>query len=150
MYVRTGTPTRHTGPVCLTKNWPWGSYAVHTHKPRRDMYWGSKYYFVVLHVINMWRAESNAGNAIMNHSPILCTLQELLAKFFWLAFQYSACSIVLCHPAVQHLCSKNYLARTCCQVSAWQSATLLPISYKSVQLAPARVEEPVIPLRNPL
>ena len=29
------------------------------------------------------------------------------------------------------------------QVSAWQSATLLPISYKSVQSAPARVEEPV-------
>ena len=29
------------------------------------------------------------------------------------------------------------------QVSAWQSATLLPISCKSVQPVPARVEEPV-------
>ena len=32
------------------------------------------------------------------------------------------------------------------QVSAWQSATLLPISCKSVQPVPAWVEEPVSPV----
>ncbi len=34
------------------------------------------------------------------------------------------------------------------QVSAWQSATLLPISCNSVQPVPARVEEPVSPVRQ--
>ncbi len=34
------------------------------------------------------------------------------------------------------------------QVSAWQSATLLPISCKSVQPVPAWLEEPVSPLRQ--
>ena len=34
------------------------------------------------------------------------------------------------------------------QVSAWQSATLLPIGCKSVQPVPARVEEPVSPARQ--
>ncbi len=34
------------------------------------------------------------------------------------------------------------------QVSAWQSATLLPISCKSVQPVPARVEEPGSPVRQ--
>ena len=34
------------------------------------------------------------------------------------------------------------------QVSAWQSATLLPISCKSAQSVPARVEEPVSPVRQ--
>ncbi len=33
------------------------------------------------------------------------------------------------------------------QVSDWQSVTLLPISCKSVQPVPARVEEPVSPAR---
>ncbi len=36
------------------------------------------------------------------------------------------------------------------QVSAWKSATLLPIGCKSVQPVPARVEEPVSPVRHSL
>ena len=35
-----------------------------------------------------------------------------------------------------------------CQVSAWQSATMLPISCKSVQPVPARVEQPVSSVRH--
>ncbi len=35
-----------------------------------------------------------------------------------------------------------------CQVSAWQSATLLPISCKSLQPVPAWVEGPVSPARQ--
>ncbi len=34
------------------------------------------------------------------------------------------------------------------QISAWQSATLLPKSCQSVQPVPARVEEPVNPVRQ--
>ena len=34
------------------------------------------------------------------------------------------------------------------QISAWQSATLLPISCNSVQSVPARIEEPVSPVRQ--
>ena len=34
------------------------------------------------------------------------------------------------------------------QVTAWQSVTLLPITCKSVQPLPARVEEPVCPVRQ--
>ena len=37
-----------------------------------------------------------------------------------------------------------------CQVSAWQTATLLPISCKSEQPVPARVEEPVSTVRQSL
>ncbi len=37
---------------------------------------------------------------------------------------------------------------TMCQVSAWQSATLIPISCKSAQPVPARVEESVSPVRR--
>ncbi len=50
----------------------------------------------------------------------------------------------------------NFLCRWCgnnwvdilfrCQVSVWQSATLLPISCKSVHPVPSRVEEPVSPV----
>ena len=45
----------------------------------------------------------------------------------------------------------NYLCtqvREKCQVRAWQSAILLPISCKSVQPVPARVEEPVSLIRQ--
>ncbi len=41
-----------------------------------------------------------------------------------------------------------YVTALCRQVSAWQSATLLPISCNWLQPVPARVEEPVSPVRQ--
>ena len=43
---------------------------------------------------------------------------------------------------------KCHILPTQCQVSAWQSATLLAINCKSVQPVPARVDEPVNPVRQ--
>ena len=41
-----------------------------------------------------------------------------------------------------------YFPRSTCRVSAWQTATMLPISSKSVQPVPAWVEEPASMVRQ--
>ena len=59
---------------------------------------------------------------------------ESLSKF-WLENRWNSLS--------------NYIWAKCKdKVSAWQSATLLPISCKSVLPVPARVEEPVSPVKH--